>query len=86
MTKIRWAIVGTSGFALDWLGRGIKLGSNSELVAVVSRDAERGKTAAQKLVSIGESPRPPGLDVSELAAWTTIGNVLLNLDETISKG
>lgn len=49
MNKVRWAIVGTSGFALDWLGRGIKLGSNSELVAVVSRDAERGKTAAQKV-------------------------------------
>jgi predicted dehydrogenase len=49
MSKVRWAIVGTSGFALDWLGRGIQLGSNSALVAVVSRDAERGKTAAEKV-------------------------------------
>ena len=49
MTKVRWAMVGTSGFALDWLARGIKLGSNAELVAVVSRDAERGKAAAQKV-------------------------------------
>ena len=27
MSKVRWAMVGTSGFALDWLARGIKLGS-----------------------------------------------------------
>ncbi len=49
MTKVRWAMVGTSGFALDWLARGIKMGRNAELVAVVSRDAERGKAAAQKV-------------------------------------
>ena len=49
MSKVRWAMVGTSGFALDWLARGIKLGSNAELVAVVSRNAERGKAAAQKV-------------------------------------
>jgi hypothetical protein len=44
------------------------------------------RSAAERLVSVGESPRPPGLDVAELAAWTAIGNVLLNLDETITKG
>jgi predicted dehydrogenase len=49
MTKVRWAMVGTSGFALDWLARGIQLGSNAELTAVVSRDAERGKAAAAKV-------------------------------------
>lgn len=49
MTKVRWAIVGTSGFALDWLAQGIKLGSNAELTAVVSRDAGRGKAAAEKV-------------------------------------
>lgn len=47
MNKVRWAVVGTSGFALDWLARGIRLGSNSELAAVVSRDEERAKAAAQ---------------------------------------
>jgi hypothetical protein len=30
-------------------------------------------------------PVPPGVDVAELAAWTVVGNVLLNLDETIAK-
>lgn len=42
--------------------------------------------AAEKLIGVGESPRPKELDVSELATWTAIGNILLNLDETITKG
>ncbi len=49
MKKVRWAVVGTSGFALDWLARGIRLGSNSELAAVVSRDPARGAAAAQRV-------------------------------------
>jgi hypothetical protein len=48
------------------------------------------REAAQKLVSVGESPLPSKagaeMDVSELAAWTAIGNVLLNLDETVTRG
>jgi Protein of unknown function (DUF1553) len=28
---------------------------------------------------------PPGTDTSELAAWTTVARVLLNLDETVTK-
>ncbi len=47
---------------------------------------QKDKDAALKLVSVGESKRPPELDVSELAAWTAVGNVLLNLDEVITKG
>jgi hypothetical protein len=41
--------------------------------------------AATKLVEVGESARNPKLDVAELAAWTTIASVILNLDETITK-
>ncbi|HBI43305.1 MAG TPA: hypothetical protein DDY78_10680 [Planctomycetales bacterium] len=47
---------------------------------------QKDKDAALKLVSVGESKRPAELDVSELAAWTAVGNVLLNLDEVITKG
>jgi hypothetical protein len=43
------------------------------------------KAAAEKLVAVGEAARPKELDVSELAAWTAVCNVLLNMDETISK-
>jgi len=64
-----------------------------EEMSVLSRilDAQLTKfkqdpTAATKLTSAGEAPRPSDLDASEWAAWTALGNVLLNLDETITKG
>ncbi len=41
--------------------------------------------AAVKLVSAGEAPKAAELGAAELAAWTAVGNVLLNLDETISR-
>ncbi len=31
-------------------------------------------------------PLPPGADAAELAAWTTVANVLLNLDGVLTKG
>jgi hypothetical protein len=41
--------------------------------------------AARRLLTVGESPRREGLDDDELAAWTVVVGVLLNLDETITK-
>ncbi|HEY2250654.1 MAG TPA: DUF1553 domain-containing protein, partial [Planctomycetaceae bacterium] len=41
--------------------------------------------AAKALVNSGAAPRPESLPIAELAAWTALGNVLLNLDETISR-
>ena len=41
--------------------------------------------AAKQLVSAGESPRDDKLDVTELAAYTTVASMILNLDETITK-
>jgi hypothetical protein len=43
-------------------------------------------SGAKKLLEVGESPRDTTLDTTDLAAWTTIASVLLNLDETITKG
>jgi hypothetical protein len=45
----------------------------------------RDTRAALKLLAVGESPRDKRLDPSELAAWTTVASVILNLDETITK-
>ena len=42
--------------------------------------------AARELIAIGASPADGGLDPIELAAWTMVGNLLLNLDEVVSKG
>ncbi len=41
---------------------------------------------ARKLVNTGESRPDPGLAPDELAAWTMIANVVLNLDEVITRG
>jgi hypothetical protein len=43
------------------------------------------KQAALKLVSVGDWPRDPALEVGELAAYTAVAGVILNLDETITK-
>ena len=40
---------------------------------------------AKKLVESGESTPRPELNASELAAYTTIGSLILNLDEVITK-
>lgn len=42
--------------------------------------------AAKKLIVVGESPPDANLDPVELAAWTMITNLILNLDEVINKG
>ena len=43
------------------------------------------RKAALLLVGVGESSRDESLDPADLAAWTTVAGVLLNLDETITK-
>ncbi len=43
-------------------------------------------TAATKLLSVGESPRNEQLPDHELAAWAAVANVILNLDEAVTKG
>jgi len=64
----------------------------SEELAIVTKLYEQqlarfrqNPDGAKKLVSVGESPRPDDIDVIELAAWTTIANALMSLDETISR-
>ena len=51
-------------------------------LARYSRDAE----AARKLIAVGESKPDERLDPIELAAWTMVANVVLNLDEVLNKG
>jgi mono/diheme cytochrome c family protein len=43
------------------------------------------KKAADELLAVGESPRPRDIGVVELAAMTGVANVLLNLNETITR-
>jgi mono/diheme cytochrome c family protein len=46
----------------------------------------RSTTAADELLKTGEAKPDPKYPPSELAAWTMIGNVILNLDEVLTKG
>ena len=50
-------------------------------LARYTKDVEAGK----KLIAIGESKADPKLNVSELAAWTMVANLVLNMDEVINK-
>ncbi len=61
----------------------------AELSAALSdfRTHYRGRPDdARKLIETGESRPDRSLPPAELAAWTMVGNVILNLDEVITKG
>jgi len=45
----------------------------------------RDKAAAGKLLGVGSFKAGASLNQSELAAWTTIASMILNLDETVTK-
>jgi hypothetical protein len=60
----------------------------SALLALAARGIARYRKdpkAARDLLHVGESPVDPKLDPAELAAWTTVASVALNLDETITR-
>ena len=41
--------------------------------------------AAGKLITFGESKPDPAVKQEQLAAWTLVANLLLNLDEVVNK-
>ena len=60
----------------------------ARLVALFERARGRLATngdAATHLATEPLGPAPAGMDVVQLAAWTVVGNVLLNLDETMMR-
>lgn len=46
----------------------------------------RDRPSAQRLIGVGAAPIPAEVDARELAAWMMLANLLLNLDETLTKG
>jgi hypothetical protein len=51
------------------------------------REAYKGDAeAVKKVLAIGDAKVDEKLDAAELAAWATVCNALLNLDETIHRG
>jgi hypothetical protein len=46
---------------------------------------ERDRPAAEALLKVGLEPSPQDADACELAAWTSVARVILNLHETITR-
>ena len=65
--------------------------SENELAKLVKLHADsaaefaKDKAKATALATDPLGPLPEGADAADLAAWTTVANVLLNLDETLMK-
>ncbi len=77
----------TLGFR-QCLGRPPQGGEAERLVAFWKQQASRfsqGSHGKEVLQLVGDLPWPAGVPVWEAAAWTMVANVLLNLDETITK-
>jgi hypothetical protein len=58
------------------------LANYKDQLAEYTRDVD----AAKKLIAVGETKPDAKVNPSELAAWTMVANLILNLDEVISKG
>ena len=57
----------------------------TRLLAKHQRQYQDDPAAARELLGIGETPTPTGIALPELAAWTSITRVVLNLHETITR-
>jgi hypothetical protein len=56
-----------------------------QALASYLEDYKNDPEAARKYLSQGESPRDEELDVRELAAYSALASLILNMDETITK-
>jgi hypothetical protein len=59
------------------------------LVALYTQEFERYRKNSAAAVSLATEPLgplPAGMEPADLAAWTTVANVLLNLDSVLTKG
>ncbi len=79
--RIRWA----------WrqvLGRDASPAEQKVLTALLEKHRKQyaaDTKAAEAILTVGISPRPTNIDATELAAWTSLSRVLLNLNETITR-
>ena len=57
----------------------------SSLLASHRKEYTADTKAAEAILTVGISPRPKNVGAAELAAWTSVSRVLLNLNETITR-
>jgi hypothetical protein len=65
--------------------RDIELKRLVELHTKAQNEFAKNPKAAQQMATEPIGPLPKGLQTTDMAAWTVVGNVLLNLDEALSK-
>jgi hypothetical protein len=80
--RIDWAFVAATGRHATAADRADLLALVEEQRAAFAAAPER----AAELVRIGELPPDPSVPAVELAAWTVAANLLLNLDDFVTKG
>jgi hypothetical protein len=56
-----------------------------ELYGKAHQEYAKNPKAAQQMATEPIGPLPSGMQAPEMAAWTVVGNVLLNLDEMFAK-
>lgn len=83
----------TSESKFDWAYREVlSRGVTDREAAVLKRVFEKhlatwqkDDAAAKAFLGVGAKPMPGGMDAAELAAWTSVSRVILNLHETITR-
>lgn len=79
--RLEWAF-------LQALGRKPLPREVETLQSILKQTKDAFRLAAQsttELLAVGEAPLPTGIDKAQLAAWTAITQILLTLDETITR-
>jgi hypothetical protein len=80
-TRLSWAWRQT-------LSRGPTQQESAALLAVLDNHHsyyQQDRSSAEAYLKVGATPAPPDLDAAELAAWTNVTRVLLNLHETLTR-
>jgi hypothetical protein len=65
--------------------REVELKRLTELYTKAQVEYAKNPKLAMQMATDPLGPLPAGLQAPEMAAWTVVGNVLLNLDETLAK-
>ncbi|MEO0415466.1 MAG: DUF1553 domain-containing protein, partial [Verrucomicrobiota bacterium] len=56
-----------------------------QLLTATQSEYRNSPEQATQLLTVGIAPVPDGIDQTELASWTAVSRVLLNLNETVTR-
>jgi hypothetical protein len=80
-SRINFAFRLATGRLPDFQERAVLLDQAQAALAEYRQHSDEAKA----LLSVGDTRSDPRLNQNELAAWTTVASIILNLDETITK-